>query len=344
MSGSPRRVLSAVSVAMLLVLVAGCSRVPIQISRIAPPQYDIEPGGTVAVLPFSGTFGRDDAGEAMANSLTSQLVPAGYYKVIERARVKAIIDEQTFAKSDFVDPKTAGEIGRIVGAQYLIVGTVTGWSVEDDQSVEYVTEYRNTGYRDQNGAPIMQPYQVPVQVLVRRGTVAADFRMINAETASIIASASESESFRSEARGAGNMSQIPPREQILRNLSEIVSGRFFQKISAHRVTEGRILFKGKTPQCKQGVTFAQNGLWDMAVQQWNGALQARPGDFAPFHNLGVAAEIGGHYDEAERMYAQAIGLAPGNQDVQQHLQAVRRVRAEAARLRNPAPQGQPGQR
>jgi len=314
----------------------------VQISRIAPPSYDIEPGQTLAVLPFNGTFGRDDAGEAVSNALTSHLVPAGYYKVIERARVKAALDEQTFAKSDFVDPSSAGQLGRIVGAHYLIVGTVTGWSVEDTQTVEYVPQTRDTGMRDYNGVPIYETINVPVQVTIRRGTVAADFRMMDSETASLIASSSESESFSAEARGAGTISQIPPREQILRNLSEIVAGRFFEKISAHRVAEGRILFKGKSPQSKQGVKLATNGLWDLAQQQWQMAMQVRPDDFAPHNNLAVAAEAAGNYEEAERHYAQALALAPDNEDVQQQLQAVRRVRAEAARLRRPpAPQPPP---
>lgn len=318
------------SLAFCLMIFAGCQRVPVQISRLAPPAYDIEPGRRLAVLPFGGTFGRDDAGEIVSNALVSHLVPVGYYQVMERAQVKAIIDELNFSRTDYVDPSTAGRLGQMLGADYLVVGTVTAWSVEDSSATEFVSEMRQVGnYYD--GTPIMREERIPVPVVNRVATVAADFRLIHGENASIIASSTERESFRSQARGAQNIANIPPREQILSDLAQVVAGRFFSKISAHSVTEGRILFKGKTPQSKQGVDFARNGLWDMAAQQWNLAVQTRPDDFAPLNNLAVYAETQGRFDDAESLYLRALALAPNNQDVQQQLQAVRRVRAETGR-------------
>src|SRR5690606_6418979 len=100
----------ATLVVALLFAASGCSRVRISVQRLAPPVYPVPGGLRVAVLPFAGTRGRDEAGEAMANALVSHLSPQGYFKIIERSQVKRILDEQTFSNSDFVNPATAARI------------------------------------------------------------------------------------------------------------------------------------------------------------------------------------------------------------------------------------------
>ena len=92
----------------------------------------------VAVLPFddgaireSSYFGRVfDVGKGVADMLTTALVKSSKFRVIEREKVEAVLAEQDLAKSGRVDPATAARVGKVLGADYLLMGRVTEFSVE----------------------------------------------------------------------------------------------------------------------------------------------------------------------------------------------------------------------
>ena len=83
---------------------------------------------TAAVLPFEGTeirdFGRDQVIKGITESLTDRLSECDWLKVIERTRMEQILTEQHFGYSGRVDTFTAAEIGRLLGADVLVLGTV----------------------------------------------------------------------------------------------------------------------------------------------------------------------------------------------------------------------------
>ena len=95
----------------------------------------------VAVLDFdysavksqaSAMFGTDqDVGKGIADILVTQLVKDGALSVIERKAIDKIMNEQNFANSDRVDPETAAKIGRILGVDAMIVGSITQFGRDD---------------------------------------------------------------------------------------------------------------------------------------------------------------------------------------------------------------------
>lgn len=94
----------------------------------------------VAVLDFDyGTvrsvvqayFGADqDVGKGISILLEQKLVEDGKYRVIDRTALEKILNEQNFSTSDRADASTAAKIGRILGVNALIVGTVTQFGGE----------------------------------------------------------------------------------------------------------------------------------------------------------------------------------------------------------------------
>jgi len=88
----------------------------------------------IAVLGFSNnstfTYWGDNLGGAAADELTTQLVKSGAFTVVERSQVNAILDEQHFGLSGAVDASTAAEIGKILGVQAMLVGSITQFSVD----------------------------------------------------------------------------------------------------------------------------------------------------------------------------------------------------------------------
>lgn len=65
------------------------------------------------------------AGEQAQDMFVTELVKRGSYRVIERERLNAIMQEKGLTLSGDVDPKTAMKIGKILGVEYLIAGALT---------------------------------------------------------------------------------------------------------------------------------------------------------------------------------------------------------------------------
>lgn len=83
-------------------------------------------GGEVAVLPFDvagGAVERVGMGEMLASMASTALVNGGV-GVVERARIDAVLAEQSLQRTSHVDPATAVQMGKVVGATSLITGTV----------------------------------------------------------------------------------------------------------------------------------------------------------------------------------------------------------------------------
>ncbi|MCZ6508501.1 MAG: penicillin-binding protein activator LpoB, partial [Acidobacteria bacterium] len=71
---------------------------------------------------WHGGVGRD-----LAGMLTNELASTGAFQMVERNKLDAILDEQDLAASGRVSGSTAAKIGKMVGAKYLVTGTVTAF-------------------------------------------------------------------------------------------------------------------------------------------------------------------------------------------------------------------------
>jgi curli biogenesis system outer membrane secretion channel CsgG len=95
----------------------------------------------VAVLNFEyGTvrsnaqaiFGTDqDVGKGISDMLVQKLVQDGKYSVIERNALDKVLGEQNFANSDRADASTAAKIGRVLGVDAIIIGSITQFGRDD---------------------------------------------------------------------------------------------------------------------------------------------------------------------------------------------------------------------
>jgi curli biogenesis system outer membrane secretion channel CsgG len=88
----------------------------------------------VAVLAFENnstfSFWGDRLGLAASDELTTQLVKSGQFSVVERQQVKALLDEQALGMSGAIDAATAARIGKLLGVQAVVLGSITQFSVQ----------------------------------------------------------------------------------------------------------------------------------------------------------------------------------------------------------------------
>jgi len=116
----------------------------------APPAAPAQPQGRkkrVAIFDFDyatvrtyaiAAFGSDiDVGKGVTDLLVRFLVENGTYSVIERKAMDKILAEQNFSNSDRANPTSAAKLGKILGVDAIIVGSVTQFGNE--------TENKNLG-------------------------------------------------------------------------------------------------------------------------------------------------------------------------------------------------------
>lgn len=71
-----------------------------------------------------------DVGKGISDLLVKYLVQDGTYSVIERKQLDKILSEQNFSNSDRANPTSASKIGKILGVDAIIVGSVTQFGSE----------------------------------------------------------------------------------------------------------------------------------------------------------------------------------------------------------------------
>jgi len=139
-----RRVLLSVLIATsFFVMPAGAQSSAAPAASSAPSTAPA-PGGRkkrVAIFDFdyatvqsasAAAFGTNvDVGKGISDLLVRHLVQDGTYSVIERKAMDKILGEQNFSNSDRADANSAAKIGRILGVDAIIVGSVTQFGYDN---------------------------------------------------------------------------------------------------------------------------------------------------------------------------------------------------------------------
>jgi curli biogenesis system outer membrane secretion channel CsgG len=68
-----------------------------------------------------------DVGRDLASMLTNELAATEKFKMVERAKLGKVLEEQDLAEAGRVSKKTGAKIGKLTGAQYLVYATVTAF-------------------------------------------------------------------------------------------------------------------------------------------------------------------------------------------------------------------------
>src|SRR5205823_2832456 len=71
-----------------------------------------------------------DVGKGISDLLVTDLVKDGTYSVIERKALDKILAEQNFSNSDRANPTSAAKIGKLLGVDAIIVGSITQFGGE----------------------------------------------------------------------------------------------------------------------------------------------------------------------------------------------------------------------
>lgn len=72
-----------------------------------------------------------DIGKGIADMLVNQLVRNGTYSLVERKQLDRILQEQNFQQSGRADASTAAQLGRLLGVDAIVIGSITQFGRDD---------------------------------------------------------------------------------------------------------------------------------------------------------------------------------------------------------------------
>lgn len=75
-----------------------------------------------------------DVARDLAGMLTNELQSTEKFKVVERHNLNAVLEEQDLAESGRVSKSTGAKLGKMTGAQYVIVATVTAFDSKTSET------------------------------------------------------------------------------------------------------------------------------------------------------------------------------------------------------------------
>jgi curli biogenesis system outer membrane secretion channel CsgG len=121
-----RRVILA---ALIFTVVPGAfSQEPPARKRVAVFDFDNAAVSGPSFVFFQST---PNIGKAMADLVVAKLVQDANVSVIERSALDKLLGEQNLTNSDRTDRLTAAKLGRILGVDAIILGTITHYDYED---------------------------------------------------------------------------------------------------------------------------------------------------------------------------------------------------------------------
>ncbi len=130
----------------------------------------------VAVVDFENNAGpevNDAVRRAITDMLTTELWKTNLFTIVERSRLEAIAQEQNLAASGLVDATTAVRLGKLLGVEAIITGSITQFTLK------------------QQGGVIPIPQLGGIAIGESKAYVTLDVRVINAETGEIMLVARE---------------------------------------------------------------------------------------------------------------------------------------------------------
>lgn len=110
------------------------------IKRIIPAARQAQARMSVSVLPFNGKIKNASVQEMADDFLVAAIVDQKRFQVVEREKLKQILQEQKLAKEKLTDPEHSVQIGKLISADALVATSIT----EGQKSVEIVSRLVNT--------------------------------------------------------------------------------------------------------------------------------------------------------------------------------------------------------
>ncbi len=297
-----------------MILALGCVAPTIRQSVLVPAgSREVSQFRRFAVIPFSGQDGFSFSQELESAMAGVRVQDEPYFRILERSALAAITREQGLQLSGSVDERTAVTVGKLAGAEAMILGTITAARAEDS----YFSEGRTKCTATDNRGRCVQTQRYSVSCTRRQAVFSFTPKIIAVATGQIITSiTSDRLESRVVDRACQDSGSLASNVELLGRAKRQSLDKFIAFVAPHYVTVELTLLDSDNTKpsvsaqeaLKRGVVWAREGRLDRACELFDEAHQLHRQGWAIVYNLGVCAELSGdlrkalnHYRSADRM-------------------------------------------
>ena len=218
------------------------------------------------------------------------------YSVVERDQIDKVLKEQNFSNSGIVDDAQATQIGKVLGIDAIISGSVS-YTSKDEQSE--TTTYDLSGKASS------------VPCLKRTVTAEARIRIISVTTGLVIGVCSPKAEFYERKCGSersGIQSAAAIANACYQDLAFKLANSFSPYFKNVKFEFEKIKTKEFKDKSKLALDYIESSDFDKAANIYKAILEADPYTAAAAYNLGCLNTIVGNYDEAYQYYKTAAEI------------------------------------
>jgi len=215
------------------------------------------------------------------------------YTLVSRDELDQILKEQHLGASGLVDETQAASIGKLLGADAIIVGDIIS-STSDAHSTTSV-------YHSSEKLPC----------LTRTANTTVNMKVINVSTGAIVCTKAAQNTAKSQQCGSDISKVDAPLSLIDQclvaasdELANAIAPRFVENKSDLRDVEVK-QYKDAGKKAREN---AENGKLDEAYAAYASIIKEDPYNDVVMFNMGVLNEVVGNYQDAQDCYTKALGV------------------------------------
>jgi len=302
---------------------------------LTPPEKILDKISKVSILDFTGEKGKD-LSELMVSELFKEnrgikMIGGSFFSsskagityqrgartniftVVERGQLEKVLQEQNLSNTGIVDDTQAAKIGKVLGIDAIITGSVS-YTSKDEPS--------ESKYTDLSGNTVIQR--------CTKRTVTAQVRMkiIDVNSGQIIGNKDGQSSYyesKCDEKRSGLSSVSAIADLCIKDLAFSMVNYFNPHFTYTKYEFEKVKNKDFKDKAKEAKGYIENGELTKAFPILKAIYDADPYNAAAAKNLGCLYDIVGNYEKAKEYYSIAAEIEPNTYDAD-----VRRVNNEIA--------------
>ncbi|MCA9000139.1 MAG: hypothetical protein KDA80_24290 [Planctomycetaceae bacterium] len=305
-------------------LTVGCAHTAM-VQTWEPATIDVAGMNRVAVVTFQG-----DSGPAVAASLNSQLWENGFYEVVDASGIQSHIVRAGYETMDPIDPNEILGPARQAGLDGILMGEVVEYRCDDERFDSSHIHIGSDAVEDDHGKYSSTGFGIETNsTLVRDGSVAIAFKLVDVRTGEIRAAKTVSHHFHGEVVNGNG--RIPSQGEVLEALTTQCLDEIVCMVAPHqemarmKLAKCDLWVRGRS-QVASGIKLARDGDWNAADELWKAAIKNHPGNHAALYNRALAAMARQDYETAENFAMEALKVQHKS-DYAKGLASIRKYRA-----------------
>ena len=275
--------------------------------------------------PYYAKQAEIDFGTKLADYLTANLIEeyrgadieklylsggiTNIYQVIERSRLNSVLREQNLQASSLVDDNTAIQLGKILGVDAIITGSLS-FEVSDTRKTSESTNKKTNE-------------KTVTHYLTRNVITEARMKIIDVQTAEVLGTLTPKHTLTDEkysTKGSVPTSAVQSVNQMADEAFRIVSSQladyFAPSYQYFTFNIKKLKLDKYKDRAKDAENYLKNGEIENAYKIYNAIHDEDSYNPEVAYNLGILYEVTGDFDKANELYSKAYMLDDSDRDFQ----------------------------